>query len=445
MDNQLKQLFRIFIPNCTPTMKKPVFFMFAFAKILVGLSAFMPISLSAQPIPFPEWKHHVVDSMLPGSAYGTAGFAFADLDGDGDPDITVSRREIDSGRIFWYENLESSWRRHDLGISDEEQLGAAVSDINYDGYPDLVVSRFWLKNPGVLKQNPDSAWERYRYNGGLPSENHDIAAFDADNDGREEILCYSQQAGRGTLRLFKTGPDEEWTYHDLSDSVNATVADRQGSNGIHGGFAPQGIGDLDGDGFADVVMPAGWYRNPGKKSREWKFQPWDFQSGRIPNLYGISMRSWVTDMDGDNDNDVVYVDCDNEGSEGFWLKNNGHGRRFERIALPSPGMPAGSFHSLAVVDFDGDGDPDIFSGEQEDPDKGMKPEGLKERGFFWVNTGTKRRPVFQIVIIQEDNPGWHDVLTGDADRDGDIDLVSKVWNKDGRYYHVDLWENLLRK
>lgn len=100
---------------------------------------------------------------------------------------------------------------------------------------------------------------------------------------------------------------------------------------------------------------------------------------------------------------------------------------------------------MAVADFDKDGDLDIVSGEQEDPDPGMKPPGLKERGFIWINAGTVHKPGFKVVIFQTDNPGWHEMQTGDVDGDGDMDIVSKVWNKDGMYYHVDYWENIMNK
>jgi hypothetical protein len=409
---------------------------------IVFLSLSSREGIYSQKLSAAGWKHAYIDSILPGSSWGTSGFTMADFDRDGDMDISVSRREISGGKVFWYENSQGKWDRHDLGTADEEQLGAVASDINADGYPDLVVSRYWFENPMVPDQFPDSVWIRHPYAGGLPRENHDIAAWDFNRDGKEEILSYSQAAAGGTLRIYNTVNPYKWSYRDVSDSVNKTTGHISGSNGVHGGFSPSGIGDLDGDRYADIVMPAGWYKNPGKeRDSAWQYHPWPFLTGITPNLYGISMRSWVTDLDADGDQDIVYTDCDVEGSKGYWIKNMRKGRKFERNLLPSPGDPTGSFHSLAVADFDLDGDLDIFSGEQEDPDPLMKPAGLKERGFFWENTGKRKGSEFTVRIIHTDNPGWHDVQAGDADRDGDTDMVSKVWNKDGNYYHADYWEN----
>ena len=245
---------------------------------------------------------------------------------------------------YWYENNKSSWQNHLLGTGDQEQLGAVALDIDRDGYTDLVMGRFWFRNPGNLKDKPDTKWEKYFYNGGLDFENHDIVAADMNRDGSVDVLCYSQKAGNGVLRWYDVQNAMQWVPHTISDKVNETVKGIPGSNGIHGGFAPKGVDDLNGDQFPDVVTPAGWFKNPGNKDGSWEFHNWQFHTGIIPNPYGLSFRSWITDLDADGDNDIIYTDCDVAYCKGYLIENKDN-LSFERKELPSPGDPTGSFHS----------------------------------------------------------------------------------------------------
>jgi hypothetical protein len=381
-----------------------------------------------------RWQHFTIESPLPGREWGCGGPVLADFDGDGDLDTALSRRSTQTA--YWYERVtDEQWIRHTMGSSEdlERALGMAVADLDGDGWPDVVSNRVWFRNPGNLSDKQDTSWPVFQYSGG----GHDIVAADINGDGQTDIIANNGQ---------------DW-FDAAADLEKISVWIDQEYN-FHGGVAPRGVGDLDNDGDLDIVMPGLWFANPGEGRGTWIQHEWPHLE--IPNAsYGTSARSWIVDLNQDGWRDIVYSDCDTGHSHVYWVENLGQGENWKRYMLTDP--PArpgdvhgtGSFHSLGVADFDGDGDLDIFAGEQEDPDTymeedgrlAMKPRGLKERGVIWENVGTRERPEFQAIVFQIDNPGWHEATLGDVDGDGDIDIVSKVWNADGKEYHADYWRN----
>src|SRR5262245_57296654 len=102
--------------------------------------------------------------------------------------------------------------------------------------------------------------------------------------------------------------------------------------------------------------------------------------------------------------------------------------------------PRGAYHSLAVEDFDNDGDADIFSVEME-AIPGVRPP----RWFIWENEGKGSK--FSERVIFDGRLGGHEAVAADVDADGDLDLCSKLWRprrdnaNDGRN-HADFLENL---
>jgi hypothetical protein len=381
---------------------------------------------------------HVEIATLPGTEWGTAGPAVGDFDGDGDLDVAVSRRE--TATLYWYETRPKGsgweWVRHTASTPEdpaprkglEDSLGSAVLDIDGDGWLDVAVNRVWFANPGSLGRTPEAPWTPHPYPGGR----HDITAADIDGDGRRDLLTSDSTS----VRWYRVGAS-------LAETVIAEGLE------LHGSTAPRGFGDLDGDGDPDVVTTGHWFENPGEGRGSWRRHDWPHQP--VPKAsYGPSMRSWITDLNGDGRPDIVYSDCDTGYGHVYWVENRG-GERWTRHGLDDPPgqEDTGSFHSLGVADLDLDGDLDIFAGEQEDPDTymvsdgllPMKPEGLRERGVVWENVGTGEAPRFEPRVLHEGRPGWHDTVLVDFDGDGDLDLVSKVWNTGGQPYHLDLWLN----
>jgi len=119
---------------------------------------------------------------------------------------------------------------------------------------------------------------------------------------------------------------------------------------------------------------------------------------------------------------IVICDADIVESKVAILRNvNGDGSKWERQDLPQS-FKYGSLHSLAVVDLNGDGRPDVVSNEQEE----LLPPGRKNpRWVAWENLGDRQ---WREHVILDAKYGGHELQAGDIDSDGRPDIISKPWS-----------------
>ena len=348
---------------------------------------------------------HRIDAI--GSQLGQT--ALVDVDGDSDLDWISGQSDRTGGEVWWWEYRGADdWVRHLMGRGNTD-VGGAPLDVNADGFVDFLAGSRLLLSTGRPRQEEFAACDV----GTLYS--HDTVFADVDGDGRKDALANSDRRGLFWFTI-PSDPRQPWTEHLI-----ASKADHE----VHGGVSPQPVGDVDGDGDADVVTGQGWYENRDGRGLAWR-PHLDIDLGEA-HQYGLAVRTWVGDLDADGDVDVVQAEADNPDGRVAWFENDGRGR-WKRHLIKNEGEGQ-DFHSLAIADFDGDRDLDVFSCG------GPLSTGGK-RAFVWENTaGPAGRPDSWVEHVVAEKP-CHEAVAGDVDGDGDVDVAFKPWTTGNEHVYL---------
>ncbi|MBD2756592.1 FG-GAP repeat domain-containing protein [Spirosoma validum] len=350
------------------------------------------------------------------------GVAVADLNKDGKMDIVAG--------YYWFE--APNWTRHEMAPSRVYDPRKEYSDsflnlgmdVNQDGWDDVVIIDFPGK-PGFWFENPKKAageWKKHILADSVGIANESPGFIDIDGDGRLDILCGDKDKKQIVWLKPPVKPGEmEWQRFALSkENVPGTDIF---SHGI-------GYGDVNKDGFNDVVVREGWYEGTtDKKAGNWVFHP--------ANLGENCSHMQILDVNGDGKNDVVSASAH---ALGIWWHEqivDEQGQINFKTHLMS--NTTAQTHSSIMADLNGDGRKDYITGKRFLAHHGRDPGDSDPGILLWFEFTPGKEPYYKEHIIDNDSGAGLNITVHDMNGDKKPDIV--IANKNG----VFLFENKMKK
>ncbi|MBW2061860.1 MAG: VCBS repeat-containing protein, partial [Deltaproteobacteria bacterium] len=330
-----------------------------------------------------------------GGEFGYSVSTAGDVNGDGYADVLVGERYYSDGkgRMYLYLgspsgiNLLKTGEGYDYG----DELGISVStagDVNGDGYSDIIIGANRYTNgqsdegaayviygsPSGLASSPD-----WVVSGSQSGEELGVSvsyAGDVNGDGFSDVIVGAQyydggQSNEGRALVFhgsSTGPSTTADWEVDSDFGDAWF-----------GYSVSTAGDVNGDGYSDVIVGAYHYANPdsyegaafvyhGSASGLSTTPDWQVEGNQVNAYYGISV-STAGDVNGDGFSDIIV------GAQGYTNGESSEGMAFVYHGsasglLTTPDWTAESNQADAYFgssvstagDVDGDGFSDVIIG-----------------------------------------------------------------------------------
>jgi len=318
---------------------------------------------------------------------------FADIDGDGDPDL-ISNAYLDS-TISWYENRDDGTfsTRQVINTNTAQAEEVHPADVDGDGDLDLVVYKagedriVWYSNTG-------SGFHADTNQPGIsiattPNESMSLAVADLDVDGDVDVIMAS--IANSAISWFENpGSGGDWSPHSIATSFPDW------------GWRRVTAADVDRDGDDDLVAvhrdvesngTLAWHENDGTGL---------FGNSHIIGEVPYNTPFVAADLDSDDDLDFAAF-TGNNGFDLSWFRNEGASEAWTEHYAADLVIP----RSLQASDLNNDGAVDLLVGESSSV-------------RWFSNLGSGNFSAGQEIA----STGSHDLATADIDSDGDLDVAS---------------------
>jgi FG-GAP repeat protein/VCBS repeat protein len=428
--------------------------------------ALLYLGSASGPAPVPDWS---VEGGQADAALGTAVAGAGDVNGDGFDDVLVGAPkfddgERDEGRVQLHLGSATGlaatpawWSTGDQAFAELGSAVAGVGDVNADGFDDVLVgaerydgshpdggrASLYLGSAAGLAASP--AWTAEGEQEGASFAQSVAGAGDVNGDGFDDLLIGAPladggPAGEGRVFVYLGSPTGPAAVPDWT--VNGGQAQARL------GWSVAGAGDVNADGYDDVVLGAPGFDEDGRdvgraqvhlgSAAGLAVEPTWTGLGDVENaLVGLAV-SAAGDVEADGHADVLVASADGRAG------NLAFGRVSLEKGIP-PGLDpepswsvvceqtnAGSFGASVndAGDVNGDGFHDLIIGVRDDfNDLGVQV------GRVYVHLGSASGPAQDAAWIAEGDQyfglfGWCASGAGDVNGDGYDDVIVSEPSRD---------------